>query len=334
MSNYLRHIIQRSFDAQSPTRVMPRLGSAYETSATGADPFDTPDGGASFSVGELTGTYRNARADHGDSSVTQPGSTAHKDAPVSPTAPLELRSVRDQADEADMTAGNTMQTGVSKCRTGSTSLSEAAHSRSVERGADSVAPADENTVAPPSDAARAAPEPVPAMPPGPAAAESAGADQAPAVAVNPVVVERYAYAPHVRPPAIPGSAVRQRVDAGAGGERRAPSVSGPEQVTRSTVSHAGKRLDRDGIRPADSTELGPDNNSAPNAGRLTAAALSTEPAQSRPDGQNSVTINIDRIEIRALHPPAPRTPAARPQLQPPQLSLQDYLKQRNGGGVE
>jgi hypothetical protein len=49
-----------------------------------------------------------------------------------------------------------------------------------------------------------------------------------------------------------------------------------------------------------------------------------------PSGPRAIHITIGRIEVHAVHPP-PAPPPPRRAPAPPKISLEDYLKQRNGG---
>jgi hypothetical protein len=55
------------------------------------------------------------------------------------------------------------------------------------------------------------------------------------------------------------------------------------------------------------------------------------PGLSSPTPPPTVQVKIGRIEVRRLNPSSPSTPRSRPQPTGPTLSLNDYLKQRNGG---
>lgn len=47
--------------------------------------------------------------------------------------------------------------------------------------------------------------------------------------------------------------------------------------------------------------------------------------------ERTITITIGRIDVRAVHPPPPPVQSA-PRRHTPSLTLDDYLKQHNGGG--
>ena len=55
----------------------------------------------------------------------------------------------------------------------------------------------------------------------------------------------------------------------------------------------------------------------------------TQPRASEPAEPAAIRVTIGRIEVRATTPPLPAAPRTRPQ--GPALTLDDYLKQRNGG---
>jgi hypothetical protein len=56
-------------------------------------------------------------------------------------------------------------------------------------------------------------------------------------------------------------------------------------------------------------------------------AATSESSSSTP----TIQVTIGRIEVRAISPPVHLTPAQRPRTPSPNLSLDEYLKQRNGG---
>lgn len=45
----------------------------------------------------------------------------------------------------------------------------------------------------------------------------------------------------------------------------------------------------------------------------------------------NIRVTIGRVEVRAIMPPEPKAPPAKPSRPGPALSLDDYLKQRNEG---
>lgn len=61
-----------------------------------------------------------------------------------------------------------------------------------------------------------------------------------------------------------------------------------------------------------------------------------QPAMAQADGANAappiVQVTIGRIEVRAVTPSAPPAPRAPARPQGPALSLDEYLRRRNGGG--
>jgi hypothetical protein len=52
---------------------------------------------------------------------------------------------------------------------------------------------------------------------------------------------------------------------------------------------------------------------------------------SAPDASPTIRVSIGRVEVRAIMPPAPPAPRTRPERRGPALSLDEYLKRRNGG---
>jgi hypothetical protein len=121
---------------------------------------------------------------------------------------------------------------------------------------------------------------------------------------QPMVVERTIVAPAVHPPARRTDPVQPEGD-----EERAdrPAMAtqpeGPALVVRPQVAPA-----RASEPPA-------------RAGRQA----------SRPPAEPAVQVTIGRIEVRAVTPPARRAAPAKPTRSGPTLSLDDYLRQRQGG---
>lgn len=320
MSDYLRHIIQRNLDMDTKapaTLVMPRLASTYEPGAAGVDPSDWPAGHAPFPVGEP--------------STHQPAATAQQDAPLSRQATFGIRSVRDPAAATETGASDSIPTTAGERHTAGTTMVEVPRTGLLKSRANNALQVDEKTISP-IRKTRPASRPAPAESQRPAPSELDGASRAPPVGLNTVVPEHDI--PHGSQP--PRATSGSSTDEGRDAEAERQESPGPllDNTAPSPLAQATRQADPAAINPADNKRFSQGRRSDTNAGWQKATSLSRLPAEPRQADQNGVTINIDRIEIRAVHPPVAKAQTPRPQRQTPKLSLEEYLKQRNGGGVE
>lgn len=309
MSDYLSHLVTRHLNPAAS--LQPRLPSRFETAPT---PLATT----------LEGTGA-AQASLPDQSAAWPGGADSVDAPAS-IPPADVAREMPAPPPVVRSAATPPPDDV-----------EAAPSHSPQRG-EQAEPADEVYVAPKPHLAplelpqtaetgrRTAPRPSLVAPPS--ASLSPVVDTSPAPPVVPPAEDR---------PAGPGSSTPVLPPAVA----RAPR---PVVVTRALdtlpLAEAGPQLPQPARSSSTNEERGPlddpaERGVAPPSGSPFATVPAPTvrppvPVAPRPEPP-IIRVSIGRVEVRAMMPPTPpqpRPPSSKP---PPSLSLDDYLKQRDGG---
>jgi hypothetical protein len=109
-----------------------------------------------------------------------------------------------------------------------------------------------------------------------------------------------------------------------------PPGEGPVRRRAASIAHAPQASElRPRLQPADpfpqTSAPAVSSGSGPAAARPTSSSPHSEPTET------VVQVHIGRIEVRAVQAPAPVAPAsARPQPAGPKMSLEEYLRQREG----
>ena len=348
MSDYLSRLVDRSLDRTEV--IKPRLASFFEPSVQGAvfgdesgserlDAFSTSDEPV---YGTLQSVWRSDQTPQLNSAALQPAGSGSQQTPGQPrlgmtrqasssSVPPEvtaqsLRKTPQQKSSQDLPAPSNdenyvVSPGAAAERSRSSARELATHPITIE----SSPPTSPEVTAQQSAVRMVQQESDPEMlaPPSssgdenyvasPGAAAERNRSSAREPAIQPITIESPPTSPEITAQQSTGRMVQQESDH----EMLTPSSPGDGetyQPPRVTAERNRESTREPPIQPIPIEQIVPHK---------------TRPRASEPAEPAVIRVTIGRIEVRATTPPLPPAPRAHPR--GPSLTLDDYLKKRNGG---